>query len=356
MTLANHRPAGTIVALIAILGTAACATDRPERRTFEFRGPTMGATYSVKVVTGPDGLDAGARHDLDAAIRGVLVRINTLMSTWDPESELSHFNRSASLEPFAVSPETFDVFRWSVALADLTGGALDVTLAPLVDAWGFGPEGRLDHAPGLEEIARLLTITGVAHLELDSVALTVRKRRTGVRCDFSAVAPGYAADRIWEQLTGHGLTDFLIDVGGELRARGRNDAGEPWQIAIERPVSRGRSIERMVPISNLAIATSGDYRNYYEVAGERVAHILDPRTGRPIRHHLASVTVVDELAVRADGLSTALMVLGPDDGFALAERLGLAALFILRGDAGEFTERVTPRFEALTRPRASEER
>ena len=138
-------------------------------------------------------------------------------------------------------------------------------------------------------------------------------------------------------------------MGGELRVRGRNDAGDPWRIAIERPQPRGRLIERMVPIVDLAIATSGDYRNYYEVDGERIAHILDPRTGRPIRHRLASVTVIDALAVRADALSTALMVLGPDDGFALAGQMDLAALFIVRNDAGGFTERATPRFDAMTK-------
>ena len=272
------------------------------------------------------------------------------MSTWDAESELSRFNRSTSLEPFTVSPETFEVFRWSLDLGVLTGGALDVTVAPLIDAWGFGPGGRRDGPPGADEIARLRDAVGSRHLELDAAALTVRKARPDVRCDFSALAAGYAADRIWTRLAEQGLTDFLIDMGGELRARGRNDADDPWQIAIERPQARGRLVERMVPISDLAIATSGDYRNYYEVDGERIAHILDPQTGRPIRHRLASVTVIDALAVRADALATALMVLGPDDGFAFAEQVELAALFIVRDDAGGFTERATPRFDALTNP------
>lgn len=309
----------------------------------------MGTTYSIKVVTGAAGLGPAARRDIEGLIRVELDRVNALMSTWDPESELSRFNRSTSLEPFAVSPETFEVFRWSVDLAALTGGALDVTVAPLVDAWGFGPGGRRGRPPAADQIDRLREATGVRHLELDAAALTVRKARPDVRCDFSALAPGYAVDRLWARLADHGMADFLIDVGGELRARGRNDAGAAWQVAIERPQPGGRVVERTVPISDLAMTTSGDYRNYYEVDGERVVHILDPRTGRPIRHHLASVTVVDELAVRADGLSTALMVLGPDDGFALAERIDLAALFILRSEIGEFTQLATPRFDRLTR-------
>lgn len=343
------RHARALAASIAVALAAACGGGRPDRRTFDFRGPTMGTTYSVKVVTGPEGLGGSARAALNQSIRGELERINALMSTWDPESELSRFNRSTSLEPLPVSPETFDVFRWALELAALTDGALDVTIAPLVDAWGFGPGGRRGSAPGEDEIARLREAVGTTHLELDAAASTVRKRRPDVRCDFSALAPGYAADRLWTMLSERGIPDFLVDVGGELRARGRNDAGHPWQIAIERPQEVGRVIERLIPIADRAIATSGDYRNYYEVEGERIAHILDPRTGRPIRHRLASATVIDELAVRADALSTALMVLGPDDGFALAERLDLAALFILRTDDGGFTERATPRFEALAK-------
>lgn len=350
MTSGRRRlPYGIAVALAATLATS-CAGDRPDRRTFEFRGPTMGTTYSVKVVTGPDGLSDPARRAIDEAIHEELERINGLMSTWDAGSELSRFNRSTSLEPFAVSAETFDVFRWAFELGTLTGGALDVTVAPLVDAWGFGPQGRRDETPGDDEIARLLEAVGWRYLELDAAVRTVRKTRPDVRCDLSALAAGYTADRLWTRLVAQGITDFLIDMGGELRARGRNDAGGRWQIAIERPQPGGRAIERIVPIADLAIATSGDYRSYYEVDGERVAHLVDPRTGRPIRHRLAAVTVIDALAVRADGLSTALMVLGPDDGFALAERMDLAALFAVRNDAGGFTERATRRFEAVTTP------
>jgi FAD:protein FMN transferase len=250
-----------------------------------------------------------------------------------------------------VSPETFEVFEWAVALEALTGGALDVTIAPLLDAWGFGPAGRRDRGPSSDEIARLRQGTGLRHVELDPKAGTVRKTRPDIVVEFSSMAPGYAADRLAGLLLDRGVGDFLVDVGGEFRVRGRNDAGMPWQIAVERPQEAGRFIERMIPLSDGAVATSGDYRNYHEVNGERVAHILDPRTGRPVGHRLASVTVIDDLAVRADGLSTALMVLGPEEGYALAESLDLAALFISRAAEGGFESRATPRFEALASPR-----
>ena len=337
-----------IPVLLSVFAVCTCAPS-PERRSVEFRGPTMGTTFSVKVVTGPDGSDSpGGPGGLAESIRSQLARVDALMSTWDPESELSRFNRSTSLEPFAVSRETLEVFQQALDLAVLTSGALDVTVGPLIDAWGFGPDGQGGKPPSEPEIARLREAVGPEHLELDASASTIRKTRPDVRCEFSAVAPGYAADRLAALLSEQGFTDFLVDVGGEMRARGRNDAGMPWQIAIEQPDERGRVIGRIISVSDLAVATSGDYRQYYEVDGKRMAHILDPRVGRPIQHGLASVTVLDDLAVRADGLSTALMVLGPDEGFALAERLDLAALFITRDDSGGFTERATRRFNTLT--------
>ena len=171
-----------------------------------------------------------------------------------------------------------------------------------------------------------------------------------MQCDLSSVVPGYAADRLSRELTDRGFTDFLVDVGGEVLARGRNEAGAPWQVAIERPERHGETIQRVVPISDLAITTAGDYQKYREVDGQRVTHILDPRTGRPLTHRLASVTVIDPLAVRADAFDTALMVLGTDEGLALAIKLDLAALFIERTAEG-FTERATPRFEAIVAKR-----
>ncbi len=306
----------------------------------------MGGTFSVKIVTAKDELETPGLQDVDRALRSSLDRIEGLMSTWDRDSELSRFNRSTSLEPFAVSPETFEVFKWSIEVGGLTGGALDVTIGPLVDAWGFGPPGPRNAPPSNEEIARLREATGAGRLELNPKALTVRKTRPEVQCDLSSIVPGYAADRLWTDLTDRGFTDFLIDVGGEVRARGRNQKSAPWQVAIERPSAQGDAIQRLVPISNLAITTAGDYRKYREVDGQRVAHILDPRTGRPLTHRLASVTIIDALAVRADAFDTALMVLGMDDGMALATKLNLAALFIERTGNG-FSERATPRFEAI---------
>ena len=321
-----------------------------ERHVSEFRGLTMGGTFSVKVVTAKDELETPGLHDVDRALRASLDRIEGLMSTWDPDSELSRFNRSTSLEPFTIAPETFEVFTWSIDVGVLSGGALDVTIGPLVDAWGFGPSGPRKTLPTNDEIDRLREAMGPGRVELNPTAVTVRKTRPDVRSDLSSVVPGYAADRLSRELTDRGFADFLVDVGGEVLARGRNEAGAPWRVAIERPELHGETIQRLVPISDLAITTAGDYRKYREVDGQRFAHILDPRTGRPLTHRLASVTVIDPLAVRADAFDTALMVLGTDEGMALATKLNLAALFIERTNDG-FTERVTPRFEEITAKR-----
>jgi FAD:protein FMN transferase len=310
----------------------------------------MGGTFSVKIVTAKDELETPGLHNVDRALRSTLDRIEGLMSTWDRDSELSRFNRSTSLEPFTIAPETFEVFKWSLEVGSLTDGALDVTIGPLVDAWGFGPGGPRKTLPTNDEIDRLRKAVGPGRLELNPTAVTVRKTRPDVQCDLSSVVPGYAADRLSRELTDRGFTDFLVDVGGEVLARGRNEAGQPWQVAIERPQPQSHAIERVVPISNLAITTAGDYRKYREVDGQRVTHILDPRTGRPLTHRLASVTVIDALGVRADAFDTALMVLGADEGLALAMKLNLAALFIERSGDG-FSERATPRFEEIASKR-----
>jgi FAD:protein FMN transferase len=310
----------------------------------------MGGTFSVKIVTPKDELETPGLQNVDRMLRSSLDRIEGLMSTWDPDSELSRFNRSTSLEPFTVATETFAVFKWSLDVWSVTGGALDVTIAPLVDAWGFGPSGPRKTLPTNDEIERLRQAVGPGLVQLNPTAVTVRKTRPDVQCDLSSVVPGYAADRLSEELKDRGFTDFLVDLGGEVVARGRNEAGAPWQVAIERPELHGDKIERVVALSDLAITTAGDYRKYREVDGQRVAHILDPRTGRPLTHRLASVTVIDALAVRADAFDTALMVLGTNEGMALATKLNLAVLFIERTNEG-FVERTTPRFEEITAKR-----
>jgi FAD:protein FMN transferase len=303
----------------------------------------------MKLVPGARALDAHELERLDALIRDRLGRVEALMSTWNPDSELSRFNRFRGDEPFPVSPETFAVFRAAVALAEETGGALDVTVLPLVHAWGFGAAAHTGGAPPDEAtIARLRDSTGVRHLELDPDGRWVRKRRPDVECDFSALAPGYAADVIADLLAEREFEGFLLDVGGELIARGRNAEGAAWRVGVDRPQEKRGIAAAVVPLVDMAIATSGDYRSYREVDGVRMAHIIDPRTGRPIRHTLASVTVVHPSCMRADALATALMVLGPEEALSMATRLDLTVFLLVRRADGGFESLATPRFEAMT--------
>jgi FAD:protein FMN transferase len=350
MTLISPGHGARAVLLIILVLSAACAREAAPVRTIEFSGPTMGTAFSVKIVPGEDGLVGDARIAVDQAIRDLLQRVDQLMSTWREDSELSRFNASRSLDPFEVSPETFEVISAAIDIARETAGALDVTIAPIIDLWGFGPDGRVASAPTDEALDAVMAAVGIHLLELDADRRTVRKRHPEVRVELSSIAPGYAADRIGDLLAARGFRDFLVDVSGELVARGRNEARLPWQVAIERPQSVGRGIARVVPLLDTAIATSGDYRNYREEDGVRLTHILDPRTRRPIQHRLASATVVDRQCIRADALSTALMVMGPEEGLAFAEREGLAVLLLVRQPDGSFAERASRAFVAMLNP------
>ena len=323
-------------------------------------GETMGTTFTVTVVSGEDAaatgtlaaaFDGGARDggDLRAAVQRRLDEIEGRMSHYRPESELSRFNRARTTEPRPMSPETLRVVAEALAVSRASGGAFDVTVGPLVDAWGFGPGGRAPAAPDGAALATLRSRVGSDLLELDLAAATLRKRRQDVVVDLSAIAKGYAVDAVATLLDEIGFEDHLVEIGGELRGAGTNEEGAPWRVAIERPVSGAPAARRIVPLTNAAVATSGDYRNFYDLDGVRVSHTIDPRTGRPVTHRLRSVSVIAERCMHADARSTALNVLGPEDGYALAVEQGWAALFVTDDGTGRLVERETPAFSAAVR-------
>ncbi len=334
--------------LACLLVVAGCGEPQAKRRTFVFEGPTMGTVYQVKVVR--EALPEARRKQLEETIRGELDTVNGLMSTYLDDSELTRFNRHSETAPFAVSEATGRVFQAAQEVSRVSGGALDVTIGPLVNAWGFGPGSDVPDRPppemSDEEIAVLRGRIGFEKLELSEEPWAIRKAQGDLYCDLSALAKGYAVDRMTEALAALGETDVMAEIGGEVRALGANDRGQAWRIGIERPQFTRGAVQRIVPLDSAALATSGDYRNYREFDGERVSHIMDPRTGRPIRHRLASVSVVHETCMMADAWSTALMVMGLDEGHELAEREGLAALFLVREGDG-FREVATPAFDEL---------
>lgn len=333
------------LALLLALVTTACQPTAPSPKTYTFEGSTMGTTFTVKVVA--ENLTEANQIRLQRLIEDELRAVNGKMSHYLEDSELSQFNRSRETTPFVISQSTLEVFRHAAEVSALTGGAFDITAGPLVNIWGFGPEGRAETLPSDAEIARALERSGYDKLEIDEESSTVRKELPDLYCDLSAIAKGYGVDRVAETLERDGLTNFMVDIGGEVRTSGTNDSGNDWRIAIEQPVPGRRAIQRIVPLSGLAMATSGGYRNFYDVDGARFSHTIDPRTGRPITHRLASVSVVDELSVRADALATGLLVLGPEEGYKLAVEKEIRALFIVSNEDGELWERVTPAFEIL---------
>ncbi|MFV2071296.1 MAG: FAD:protein FMN transferase [Thermoanaerobaculales bacterium] len=307
-------------------------------------GPTMGTTFTVKVVA--DDLDEAGRRRLAAKVREAVDDVDGAMSTYKPESELSRFNRHGT-EPFEASRELVEVMTEALAVARLSRGAFDITVGPLVDAWGFGP-GPSAGWPSEERLAKLMAVIGWEKLKIDSEQGLLYKTRTDLRCDLSAIAKGYAVDRVASSLDGAGIRDYMVEIGGEVRTRGRNATRRVWRIGVERPDESGREVRVAVALSDAAMATSGDYRNFRELDGDRVSHTIDPRTGHPVTHELASVSVISQSCMRADALATALDVLGPDEGWALAEEAELAALFLVRTSDGGFDEFRTPMWAELT--------
>ena len=319
------------------------ATDIAAAQTFS--GPTMGTTYKVTVVA---QLSAADQQGIEALIASELAEVDRQMSTWRPDSEISRFNAHASTDPFPASRGLLEVVQAASEISRASDGALDVTVTPLIRAWGFGPGGRKPDAPAptSAELEALRASVGWQRVHVDLAAGTLRKDHPALALELSAIAPGYAADRIAAGLRALGFTRTLVDVGGEILGSGTAAHGGPWRLGIERPDSAGGIVHEMVIVQDLALATSGDYRNYYEQDGVRLSHTIDPRTARPTAHALASVSVLRPTAALADGWATALNVLGPEAGFALASQQSIPALFLVRvGDS--FEERSTPAFAAL---------
>jgi thiamine biosynthesis lipoprotein len=329
------------VLLVAGCGRAAV----PER----FHGPTMGTTYSIEVARRPAAV---GREQLQATIDEVLAETGRHLSTYDAASEISRFNAAATTEAVEVSEPLGSVVAIANEVSVASGGAFDITVGPLVRAWGFAEAGAgVVTAPDAQQLARLRAEVGYDKLQLQKDRRALRKAVAGLQLDVNGIAPGYAVDRIAERFEALGVNNYLIELGGEVRAHGRSPAGRPWRVAIEAPLAGERKPYAVVELDGLGASTSGDYRDFRMVGGRRVSHTIDPRTGAPVTHGLASVCVVDKSTARADAFSTALMVLGPQEGMQLATRLGLAALFIVRSaDGAGFTSQATPEFQHLRRP------
>ena len=334
-----------ITILIGALAILSCSQEEKDLGgVIKLTGPTMGTAYTVKLKDLPAGM---SRESLQGGIEQILKRINNLMSTYLEDSELSRFNKMPTTDWVDVSTETISVISEALRVSRLTEGAFDVTVGLLVNLWGFGPVPRGDTIPSATEIREALQKVGYTKIHTRTSPPGIKKDRPDMQIDLSAIAKGYAVDRVAEYLVKSEVFDYLVEIGGELRAKGANAKGAAWTVGIEKPVSNQRLIQQVIHLKDQAMASSGDYRNYFEQNGRRFSHTIHPRTGRPIEHQLASVTVINPSSMVADALATGLNVMGPEAGYNLAEREKIAALFIIR-ERDSFRTKATPAFAQVT--------
>ncbi len=310
-----------------------------------FFGPTMGTRYAVSLAAGKAA--ANWPPDVQAVQQRVeqrLAEINRRMSTYDPESELSRFNRLRSSDWFSVSAETAEVVSAALKIAERTSGAFDPTVGPIVNLWGFGPDKRRMEIPGDGPIAEALQRVGYEKVSVRMEPPAIRKSLPEVYLDLSGIAKGYASDEISALLDELGFPNTMVEIGGEIRTRGTKIDGSPWRIGVEQPDDLDRQVHAAVTLVNAGMATSGDYRNFFEHEGVRYSHTIDPATGRPVGHSLAAVSIVAPTCMEADALATAVLVMGDQKGYDWCMAEDVAAMFLVR-QGEQIVERATPSFQ-----------
>jgi len=309
----------------------------------------MGTQYTVRVSKPAGEVDlAAVKQQIDARLEA----INRQMSTYLPNSEISRFNRYEGQDWFAVSAEVVRVVDSALDVSRSTQGAFDVTVGPLVNLWGFGPAGRPGVVPTEEAVAECRRRVGYRLLEVRPDPPALRKDRADVYVDLSAIAKGFAVDEVARLLERRGVRGYMVEIGGEVRTGGRKPDGGLWRIGIERPLAGEREIACVVELDGRSLATSGDYRNFFQQQGRRYSHAIDPRTGRPVEHGLVSVSVLADDCMTADAWATALMVLGPESARPMARQHGLDVLCMIRTPEGLF-EQMTPGFATRLRRSAT---
>jgi thiamine biosynthesis lipoprotein len=320
-----------------------CEKPVAERPMVEIHGRTMGTFYGVKVV----GDFPGGQQALQTQVDSLLKHYNDEISTYDPNSSLSKFNQQQTSTPFPVSQEMADIVISALRVGQRTQGVLDVTIGPLVNLWGFGPDKRPVKTPTDEQITAARQRVGIQHLHVDVSAdhAALRKDVPNIYVDLSTIGEGFGADKVAEFLESRGVHNYLVEIAGASRSRGVNAKGDPWKLAIQKPTDELDEVQAIIKPDGRAISTSGSYRNYYELDGKRYSHIIDPATGKPITHRLVSATVITPTALEADGLDTALMVMGPEKAMAFAKQQRLAVYLVIKTDKGfkaEYSEAFKP--------------
>jgi thiamine biosynthesis lipoprotein len=326
-----------VLALVCVLMLCACQ-QRPEAQSVTFSGPIMGTEYRITVVVPV----ADALDQLELDILAEMNAVNSSMSTYLVDSELSQINRLPAYTPFVLSPELNSVLSEALEISELSQGAFDVTVADAVNLWGFGPNGTITAQPSPEQLVSLQASVGYKNLRLVNGSLS--KVNAATKIDLSAIAKGYAVDQVARMLKAKRFNNFLIDVGGELRLSGLNVDKRVWRVAIEKPQTLG-GVQQVLELTDAAIATSGDYRNFININGRKYSHTISPKTLKPVFHRLALVSVISENASTADALATALMAMGEAAALEFARDKDLIAYFVIRGDdEGSYKVSYTDKF------------
>jgi thiamine biosynthesis lipoprotein len=311
-------------ALLLLL--SACSSPEP---IISLSGSTMGTTYHIKVVNN-DRLPEPQL--LQAEIDMALEVVNDQMSTYRSDSELSKFNQLQVQQSVKVSADTIKVIEEGMRLYQETDGALDITLGPVVNLWGFGPDKRPTTIPTQAQIDNAKAKMGIKELSIKGLTLT--KHNADLYVDLSSIAKGFGVDKIAALLDKYHVSGYLVEIGGELNVKGTKADKTPWRVAVEQPTSEGQAVQQVIEPGTMSLATSGDYRNFYQENGERFSHLIDPRNGYPIKHQLASATVLHSSCMTADGYATAMMVLGTEASLALAKEKNLAIMLIEKQEQG----------------------
>jgi len=344
MYLKNLKRATVLLFFVFLLSACQKAEEKPHY-PLHYSDAIFGTSFTIKA---PIIAESVSSTEIQLQIKQLLDKLNAQMSTYQQDSELSKINQNQTSEWINVSEDLYQVLKQANTISELSHGAFDITVGPLVNLWGFGPAGLSLVVPEDVKIKQQLLNTGYKNLLFNDDKKQIKKQNPLIYLDLSAIAKGFAVDKVSELLDTYGIVNYMVEIGGELRLKGVNLQKKPWRIAVEKPTADRRMIQKVLPLSNISLATSGDYRNFFEVEGVRFSHTIDPRTGKPITHKLASITILSDTAMKADALATALMVLGDEQGFKLAEKENIAALFIIKSKEG-FVEKATASFLSILR-------
>ncbi|MEE1923750.1 FAD:protein FMN transferase [Pseudomonas sp. 148P] len=326
-----------VLSILCALALVGCSKPDPVERV---SGPTMGSTYTVQYVPPANGPDA---VQVKQEIETILATLDQHFSTYRGDSLVSTFNQLPAGSCQAMPEDVLKLVRFGETLWRESGGAFDLSVEPLMNLWGFGPQSREQKVPDPQRLVEVRQRVGQGHLRIDGDLLC---KDVALELDFDSLVAGHAVDLVSARLSALGIHNQLVEITGELKTLGRKPDGTPWRVALELPREDRQIAEQIVSVDGLGVSTSGDYRNYFEENGQRFSHTFDARLGRPIAHSLAAVTVFDASALVADGYSTLLLVLGPEQGWEFAVAQNLPAVFVMRADSG-FIARVTPAFERI---------